>query len=106
MHQAAAVPVIPNHEQSAKTRQNLPVKQEASNCWMSGFRLCATASRSSILWYNKPSAPRTCISPSKSETMLKDQRPLLHQPKNAGFLIQQLQRTFLKQERTAVTAVV
>jgi hypothetical protein len=102
MHQAAAVPVIPNHEQSAKTRQNSPVKQEASNCWMSGFRLCATASRSSILWYNKPSAPKTCISIYDTETLLEDEILSLHPLKDAGFPIQQLPRKQTKQEYIAV----
>lgn len=55
------------------TRTSSPVKQEASNCWMSGFRLCATASRSSILWYNNPSAPRTCISHYEAEALPTEQ---------------------------------
>ena len=91
----------------SQKRTSSPVKQEASNCWMSGFRLCATASRSSILWYNKPSAPRTCISKeNKSETLLKDQMLLLHPPKAAKFLIQQMGKTSSKQQYIAVTAVV
>ena len=37
-----------------------PVKQDASNSLMDGFRSRPTANRSSMLWYSRPSAPSTC----------------------------------------------
>ena len=36
-----------------------PVKQDVSKLWMAGFSSRPTATRSSMLWYSRPSAPST-----------------------------------------------